>query len=315
MTGGGIVCRYAESLAGLQAGIVHAGGTAEGERGLGRQSGAWQGETAERDGEAVGCVDEPLLSMGVLGVGMSDVSALADAVRAADSVVALTGAGLSTASGVPTFRGEDGLYEEFDESAFAIRRFRTEPDAFWRDWLSLHEHFFDDAVAPNAAHDALATLERDGYLDAVLTQNVDGLHRAAGSDAIVHLHGTGLTATCQECGDGVDVEAANAVVEETASAPRCDCGGVYKPDTVLFGERLPSGALAAARRHAARADVVIAAGSSLTVDPAASLPALTQREGGEIAVVNLEATRYADTATYAFRERVEEVLPALVDVL
>jgi NAD-dependent deacetylase len=248
-------------------------------------------------------------------MGESDLARLAAAIHEARSAVALTGAGLSTASGVPTFRGEDGLYEEFDESAFALRRFEAEPDAFWRDWLALHEHFFDDAVAPNAAHDALATLERTGHLDAVLTQNVDGLHRAAGSESVVHLHGTGSTATCRTCRDVVDVTAANEIVETTGSAPTCDCGGVYKPDTVLFGERLPADALATARRHAARADLILAAGSSLTVDPAASLPAVTQREGGEVAVVNLEATRYADTATYAFRDPVEDVLPALVDAL
>ncbi|WP_323676051.1 NAD-dependent protein deacylase [Halorubellus sp. PRR65] len=245
----------------------------------------------------------------------SDVTALADALRDAESTVALTGAGLSRASGVPTFRGDDGLYETFDESAFALRRFRADPDGFWRDWLALHEHFFDEAVAPNAAHDALATLEREGVLDAVLTQNVDGLHAAAGTESVVHLHGTGSTATCEACGDEVGVEAANAVVEETDAAPECDCGSVYKPDTVLFGERLPEDALAAARRRAARADVLVAAGSSLTVDPAASLPAVTRREGGTVAVVNLEATRYADRADLVFRERVEDVLPAVVDAL
>lgn len=245
----------------------------------------------------------------------SDVSVLADALRDARSAVALTGAGLSRASGVPTFRGEDGLYEEFDESAFALRRFHADPDAFWRDWLALHEHFFDEAVAPNAAHDALVDLERGGHLDAVLTQNVDGLHVAAGSESVVHLHGTGSTATCESCGDVVDVETANAVVEATDSAPECDCGGVYKPDTVLFGERLPEAALAEARRRAARADVIVAAGSSLTVDPAAGLPAVTRREGGAVAVVNLDATRYADRAEFVFRDRVEDVLPAVVDAL
>lgn len=246
---------------------------------------------------------------------MSDVAALADAVRAAGSTVALTGAGLSRASGVPTFRGDDGLYEEYDESAFALRRFRTQPDAFWRDWLDLHAHFFDDGVAPNAAHLALASMEQDETLDAVLTQNVDGLHVAAGSDEVVHLHGTGSTATCPDCGDVVDVESANDVVAETGGAPTCDCGDVYKPDTVLFGERLPPVALAEATRRAERADVVLAAGSSLTVDPAASLPARTRRSGGAVAVVNLEPTRYADRAAFAVREPVEDVLPALADAL
>jgi NAD-dependent deacetylase len=246
---------------------------------------------------------------------MIDVTALADAVEEADSVVALTGAGVSTASGVPSFRGEGGVYEEFDESAFALRRFRARPDAFWRDWLALHEHLFEADVAPNPAHDALATLESRGCLDAVLTQNVDGLHRAAGSETVVHLHGTGATATCRDCGEGIEIEAANETVARTDRAPRCDCGGVYKPDTVLFGERLPQGALARARRLARDADLLLAAGSSLTVDPAAGLPATTQREGGEVAVVNREPTRYAERATVVHREPVEEVLPAVVAAL
>lgn len=246
---------------------------------------------------------------------MSDLEELADAVEEADSTVALTGAGLSTASGIPSFRGEGGVYEEFDESAFALRRFQARPDAFWQDWLALHEHFFDGDVAPNPAHHALATLESAGQLDCVLTQNVDGLHVDAGSQTVVHLHGTGLTATCQNCGDEIAVEVANEVVAETESAPRCDCGGVYKPDTVLFGERLPPVALATARERAAEADLVIAAGSSLTVDPAASLPATTQRAGGDIAICNREPTRYADTAAFVFRDPVESVLPRLAGAL
>ena len=105
------------------------------------------------------------------------------------------------------------------------------------------------------------------------------------------------------------------MVSETGEAPTCDCGGVYKPDTVLFGERLPQGALARARDRAAKADVLLAAGSSLTVDPAAALPATTQREGGSVAVLNLERTRYADSATFVLRDPVEDVLPALSDAL
>lgn len=245
----------------------------------------------------------------------TDVAALADAVRDASAVVALTGAGVSTASGIPSFRGDGGVYEEFDERAFALRRFRARPDAFWRDWLELHAHFFDGDVAPNPAHDALAALESRGDLDAVLTQNVDGLHVEAGSETVVHLHGTGATATCRDCGAEIGIEAANETVAASDRAPRCDCGGVYKPDTVLFGERLPEVALAEARALARDADLLLAAGSSLTVDPAAGLPAATQREGGRVAVVNREPTRYADSASFVHREAVEAVLPAVADAL
>jgi NAD-dependent deacetylase len=244
---------------------------------------------------------------------MTDPRTVATAIAEADEVVALTGAGLSTASGIPDFRSEGGLWDEFDESAFTIRRFRGQPERFWDDWLALHEHFFDSEVAPNPAHDALARLEQVGHLDALLTQNVDGLHVAAGSESVVHLHGTGTWATCPDCGSSIPVDEARQRVESGAGAPTCDCGGVYKPDTVLFGEQLPRAALQEARRRAETADVFIAAGSSLTVDPAGLLPDTALRNGATLVLVNLDRTKYADRADHVAREPVEEFLPAVAE--
>jgi len=240
------------------------------------------------------------------------LAGLADDLRAADGALALTGAGLSAASGIPTFRGADGIWGgAFEEADFHRRRLERDPAGFWTDRLELNDRMTPPGGAePNAAHRALARLESGGVLDAVVTQNTDGLHAAAGSDAI-ELHGNRERAVCHRCGRAADAAAVRERARDGERPPACeDCGGPYRPDVVLFDERLPGGALGRARRLAATSDVLIAAGSSLTVEPAVSIPA---RAGGTLAVVNLEATRYADTADYDVRADVTEVLPALAD--
>ncbi|WP_121821817.1 SIR2 family NAD-dependent protein deacylase [Halostella salina] len=244
----------------------------------------------------------------------ADVAAVADALAAADHAVALTGAGVSTASGVPDFRSDDGLWQRYDERDFHVQRFLAEPEAFWRDWVDLHAEIAGDA-APNAAHEALADLEAAGRVDAVVTQNVDGLHAAAGSERVVRLHGRGDRATCRRCGDSVTAEAAVERVRDGEAPPHCDCGGLLKPDTVLFGERLPEAALAAAETHAGRCDAMLVAGTSLTVEPAASLPRRAAERGATVAVVNADPTPLADRADHAFRGDVTDVLPAVADAV
>ncbi len=238
---------------------------------------------------------------------------VADAVRAADTAVAFTGAGVSTASGVPSFRGEDGIWRtEFDPADFQRTRFDRDPEGFWRDRLRLHDAMFGESVAPNPAHDALAELEREGHLAGVITQNTDGLHVEAGSEHVVELHGNAHRVACQSCGARYDA----APVRERALGgelpPTCDCGGVLKPDVVLFGEALDADTMAEAKRLARDSDVFLAAGSSLTVEPAASLPVTAARDG-LLAVVNLEATERDDRADAVFRADVTEALPRLAD--
>lgn len=242
------------------------------------------------------------------------LDALAAALRAADRAMALTGAGLSAASGIPTFRGDDGIWgEAFDEADFHVRRFERDPAGFWTDRLALHEHMRPAGGAePNAAHDALADMEAAGVLEAVVTQNTDGLHDAAGTDDVIELHGNAERVVCRTCGRTAPAAPVRERVRDGECPPRCrDCDGVYKPDVVLFGERLPRERLRRAKTLARASDVVLAAGSSLSVDPAASLPGL--QEGGTLAVVNLEATRYAGTAEFDLRADVTAVLPALAD--
>ena len=239
--------------------------------------------------------------------------AVAESLAASEHAVALTGAGTSTASGVPDFRSDDGLWREFDQSDITIGRFERDPGGFWRDWTAIHADLFqDDPVEPNPAHDALADLERAGILNALITQNVDGLHEAAGSESIIRLHGTGATASCRNCGRTVETTAAVEGLDEAEFPPRCeDCDGVLKPDTVLFGEQMPLGAMREARRLAEETDVLLAVGSSLTVDPAASLPRMAGRGNATLVVVNLDDTPVDPLADYVLNEPVEEALPSI----
>ena len=241
------------------------------------------------------------------------VEALADELRDADRAVALTGAGLSAASGIPTFRGDDGIWGgAFDEAAFHVSRFERDPGGFWVDRIRLYDHMEPEGGAePNAAHEALAELTNAGALDAVVTQNTDGLHDAAGTDEVVELHGSNARVVCAECERRVPAGPIRKRARDGERPPTCDCGGPYKPDVVLFGERLPQAASRRARSLAAESDVFLVAGSSLTVDPAASLP--THRRGATLAVVNLDRTRYAGTAEYDLRADVTAVLPSLAD--
>jgi NAD-dependent deacetylase len=238
-----------------------------------------------------------------------DIPALAEAIRGADSVVAFTGAGVSTASGIPDFRSEGGIWDRYDPSEFHYSKFRADPAAFWEKRIALYEELFDGDVDPNPAHEALAALESGGHLETVITQNVDGLHDIAGSST-VELHGNGQRVACERCDRTEPLELAEGQIEDGQLPPECpSCGGVLKPDTVLFGEQLPKVALQRAKQYARDADVFLAVGSSLTVEPAASLPRIANRTGAELAIVNLEETPVSGTAAFDIRGDVTEVLP------
>jgi NAD-dependent deacetylase len=218
---------------------------------------------------------------------------LAELLRSADRAVALTGAGISVPSGIPDFRSPGtGLWTGVDPMAVAhIDVFRRDPERFW--------HFYGDRFAmlrdkrPNGVHRALVELERRGIVEAVVTQNIDGLHRLAGTADLIEVHGTIGTSSCPACGAGYEL----AVVRERLGAagdgvPRCDCGAPLKPDVVLFGELLPEQALMRASELAAAADVLLCVGSSLEVHPVAGLPQITLAAGGAVALVTQGRTPY-----------------------
>jgi len=211
---------------------------------------------------------------------------LAGLIREARSVVALTGAGISVPSGIPDFRTPGtGLWANVDPMEVAhIDAWRRDPERFWGFYGQRFQTL--EHKEPNAAHAALVELERRGQLDAVITQNIDMLHRKAGTRVVVEVHGSIASSSCLVCGAGFELADARArLAADPAGVPRCDCGCPLKPDVVLFGEWLPAGALDRAYALAAGADVLLCIGSSLEVHPIAQLPGITRSGGGQVAIL------------------------------
>jgi NAD-dependent deacetylase len=216
---------------------------------------------------------------------------LAELIRAARSVVALTGAGISVPSGIPDFRSPGtGLWESVNPMEVAhIDAFRRDPERFWAFYGERFQTLEDKQ--PNRAHEVLAELERKGMLDAVITQNIDRLHERAGSRELVEVHGTISHSSCLRCGTSyplADVRERQA--GDSRGVPRCGCGEPLKPDVVLFGEYLPVEALSRAEQLAAGAELMLCIGSSLEVYPVCDLPLRTLAAGGRIAILTKGAT-------------------------
>ncbi len=232
--------------------------------------------------------------------------------RKAKHAIALTGAGHSTPSGIPDFRSPDsGLWATADPMMVAsISGFRLNPQAFF-DWVRPLAELLLRAE-PNPAHHALAELETMGLLQAVITQNIDELHQKAGSKRVLELHGHFRQATCIRC---YKVVAAQELMQEfvaSGEVPRCQCGGVMKPNVILFGEQLPVEVLNAAQQEARQCDVILVAGSSLQVAPASDIPLIAHRHGAEIVIVNYEPTPLDRHASVVIHEDVAKVLPRIV---
>jgi NAD-dependent deacetylase len=247
---------------------------------------------------------------------LNEVQRLADLVREAGSVVALTGAGISVPSGIPDFRSPGtGLWEKVDPMEVAhIDVFRRDPERFW--------HFYGDRFhtldekEPNGAHLALAELERRGQLDAIVTQNIDRLHTKAGTRELVEVHGTIDHSSCLECaGQYPLADVRDRLAADERGVPRCDCGEPLKPDVVLFGEFLPEAAIERAYALAAGADVLLCIGSSLEVHPVAQLPSITRQTGGDVAIITQGRTPFDRDATVRLGGDVVAELEALVAAL
>lgn len=241
-------------------------------------------------------------------------SHLASLIRGARSVVALTGAGISVPSGIPDFRSAGtGLWENVDPMEVAhIDAWRADPTRFWSFY---GERFATlEGKQPNGAHHALVELQRRGRLDAVVTQNIDRLHRLAGTTELVEVHGTIDTSSCLVCGTSVQLAEVRARLAATG-LPACGCGAPLKPDVVLFGEWLPEGALEKAYALAAGADVLLCIGSSLEVHPIAQLPGITKQNGGQVAIVTQGATPWDRHAAVKLDGDVVEELEALLAAL
>ncbi len=226
--------------------------------------------------------------------------------------VAFTGAGLSTASGIPDFRSPaSGLWTKVDPMAVAsIDGFKRNPNAFY-DWIQPLMQTLNTAQ-PNAAHVALAELESAENLRAILTQNIDGLHTRAGSQSVYELHGHTRTMTCNECGGEYIAESLWQQVAETGRPPYCMWGHPLRPAVVLFGELLPEDAFTAAIQHSETCDVMLVAGSSLQTAPVGDLPLHAKRKGAKLIIVNREPTHVDKFADVVIHGDVIDVLPALV---
>ncbi len=249
---------------------------------------------------------------------MSDYSPIlqvAQWLKSASYAVAFTGAGISTPSGIPDFRSDkSGLWEQVDPMQVAsIFGFRQNPRAFY-DWVRPLTQTTIKAD-PNPAHYALAELEQHGLLRSVITQNIDMLHTRAGSKIVRELHGHMREMTCIRC---FKVYVAAQYLEdflEDNTMPMCPCGGVLKPNVILFGEQLPYKELQAAQQDARQCDCMLIIGSSLEVEPAASLPALAKRNGAKVVMINLEETFFDNHADIVIHGDAAQILPQIVECL
>jgi NAD-dependent deacetylase len=242
---------------------------------------------------------------------------LAELIERARSVVALTGAGISVPSGIPDFRSpRTGLWEKVDPMEVAhIDAFREDPVRFWS--------FYGQRFAtlggklPNGAHDALVAMEQHGLLDAVITQNIDMLHRKAGTRELIEVHGSIASCSCLECRASVALEEVSSRLEYAADGvPRCaECAQPLKPDVVLFGELLAPEALERARELCEGTDVLLCVGSSLEVHPVAGLPLLTHAAGGQLAILTQGPTPLDELASVRLSGDVVAELAALTGVL
>jgi NAD-dependent deacetylase len=233
--------------------------------------------------------------------------ALAELIRRRKPCVVLTGAGVSTESGIPDFRSPTGLWAQFDPMEYAsIDVFRRDPRKVWT--------FYKPRLAmlaeaePNAAHRALAELERLGLVCAVITQNIDRLHERAGSKEVVEVHGSIRTSSCPGCGERYPLERVLQFLE-WEDAPACPaCGEILKPDVVFFGELLPMEQIERAFELVRQASLLLVVGSALEVYPVAGLPLETLSAGGELAIVNEGATPFDSRAALRIGGRAGEVL-------
>lgn len=241
---------------------------------------------------------------------MDDARTLAEALAASRHAVVLTGAGASTESGLPDFRSKQGLWKDIDPmklaSMTALRRNPVEFYQFYRYRLSkLH------GAQPNPVHTGLAALEAAGYVKALITQNIDGLHQAAGSKRVIEMHGSLRECVCLRCRRRFSSQLIDVDVQHPDDIPGCpECGGILKPGVILFEEALPEAAIEDALAATYQADLFVVIGSSLEVGPVNQLPALAAERGARLAIVNLEPTHLDELADWVVRERASGAVSA-----
>lgn len=246
-----------------------------------------------------------------------DIERIADFILDSDSVVVFTGAGVSTESGIPDFRSPGGIWDKYDPNDFRYEVFINDPGEYWKKRLEMRKMggFDFSGAEPNPAHLAIAELEELGKLSSVITQNVDNLHQKAGNkdENVIELHGSNKRVRCLECGSLYPAEMAWDKAEKGELPPKCECGGVLKTDTVLFGEPLPREAVKRAKSEAENCDLMIVVGSSLVVYPASSVPQISKKTGSALCIINLQPTNFDSIADVVIHGKAGEILPKIMD--
>jgi NAD-dependent deacetylase len=242
------------------------------------------------------------------------VGRLAELVRTHQPCIVLTGAGISTESGIPDFRSPTGIWAQFDPLEYgSIDAFRADPRKVWEFYAPRYRMLTD--AEPNEGHHALAELERRGFVRALVTQNIDLLHERAGSRDVVEVHGSIRTSSCPSCGSRRRLDEVVALVEKHGAPPCPECGAILKPDVVMFGELLPEEAIDRAFALAEEAELLLVVGSSLEVYPVAGLPDATLARGGRLAIVNRGATALDHRASVRVDGAAGETLRELAKML
>ena len=226
---------------------------------------------------------------------MEDIQEAAKIIKDSKYLTAFTGAGISVESGIPPFRGKNGLWAKFDPSLLDISYFYSHPEESWR---LLKKIFYGSYIKakPNYAHIALANLEKKGILKWIITQNIDNLHYEAGNRNIIEYHGTLRTLTCIKCGK--TYETSDEIIQ--MDPPKCKCGGVLKPDIVFFGEPIPEKAITGVEKTIIKTDVMLIIGTTGEIYPASLIPHVAKQNGATIIEINVQASNYTNTITDIF---------------
>ena len=242
----------------------------------------------------------------------TDVDHMKAVIQDSRNIVAFSGAGLSAESGIPTYRGAGGLWNEYDPNKYAnIDYFLHDPSYYWRFFRDVRYPILKKAE-PNEGHLALAEMERQGKCRSVITQNIDGLHHEAGQQRVIELHGNTRRYYCMNCSQTVTMDEAYEMLDVNLP-PLCGCGGLIRPDVVFFGESLPPGALEEASQSALECDTFIVVGSSLVVQPAAQLPVLAKQRGANLIIINIGETPLDGLADFVFDESASVILSQVID--
>jgi len=248
---------------------------------------------------------------------MDNIRLIVDLILSAEKIVIFTGAGVSTESGIPDFRSAGGIWSKYDPEDFTYQRFLASEPAREKYWqMSTEFHLSLKDVQPNAAHKAIVDLEKLGKLDCLITQNIDGLHQLAGTspEKVIELHGTARSVSCLECKKGYTREAVQAMISQGIKVPRCDqCQGLLKPDTISFGQSMPMAETDESYNRSARCDLFIVIGSSLVVQPAASMPLVAKDNGAKLVILNRDPTPYDHMADAAVHDSAGSTMAQILE--